>query len=216
MSNTTPLRLETYTLGPFQVHNYLIWHSDHKEAVLIDSGRSPEAILKTLQDESLTLGAIVYTHAHIDHVEGQPDILAAYPNTPIWMHEESEFWVSRLEQQANAYGLPIPVGVLTGQKLQPNQVLPFKGFSIEARFCPGHSPCGMTLFVPEVGWAFPGDVIFAGSVGRTDFPRGDWPTLKASIEREVWTLPPETVLYPGHGSPTTVAHERATNPYLVA
>ncbi len=216
MSNPSRLCLETYTLGAFQVHNYLIWHPEHRQAVLIDSGRAPTAIINTLKENALSLAAIVYTHAHIDHVEGQPDILAVYPDTPIWMHEESLFWVSRLAQQANAYGLPIPEGVVIGQKLQPGQSLQFKGFSIEARYCPGHSPCGMTLFVPEAKWAFPGDVIFAGSVGRTDFPRGDWPTLKASIEREVWTLPPETVLYPGHGSPTTVAHEKATNRYLLA
>ncbi|MEB3244464.1 MAG: MBL fold metallo-hydrolase [Vampirovibrionales bacterium] len=212
------LKLKIYTLGAFQVHTYLVWNPQTRSAILIDSGEAPDAALETLTQENLTLKALVYTHVHIDHVQGQSVILDKYPDCPVYMHPEASFWLEKLPQQAAAYRLKLTGPVIQGQALNHGDELTFDGIRLQARYCPGHSPCSLTLYLPdatpEAGWAFVGDVIFAGAVGRTDFPRGDWLTLKHSIETQVYTLPPQTRLFCGHGQPTTVGHERATNPYV--
>ena len=199
----------------FQVHNYLLYDTETREAVLIDTGKDPQAVLDFLTDNQLDLKLLLYTHTHLDHVEGHSTIRRAYPDLPAWMHMEDQFWVDALPMQAEMFGMKTPEApVITGY-VQPGQVFTLENCTLEARFCPGHTPGGISYFAKEAPFVFTGDTIFAGSIGRTDFPRGDYKTLMNSIETQIMTLPDDTLIYSGHGDVTTVGTERQSNPFVL-
>jgi glyoxylase-like metal-dependent hydrolase (beta-lactamase superfamily II) len=209
------LVVKTYTLGMFQVHNYLLVDTDTREAVLIDTGKNPQAVLDTLAQEDLDLTLILYTHTHIDHVEGHHVIRQAYPDVPAWMHAEDQFWIDALPMQAEMFQMkPPPPPIITGF-VTPGQVFELTNCTFEARFCPGHTPGGISYYVKEGPFVFTGDSLFAGSIGRTDFPRGDFDTLMDSINTQLLTLPDDTWVYSGHGPVTTIGDERRQNPYIL-
>lgn len=209
------LQVEMYTLGMFQVHNYLLFDTETKEAVLFDTGANPQEILQTIEEEGLDLKLLLYTHTHIDHVEGHEVIRKAYPDLPAYMHREEQFWVDALPMQAQMFHMTPPSPpVITGY-VEPGQVFTLTNFTIEARFCPGHTPGGISYYVKEGPFVFTGDTIFAGSIGRTDFPRGDFETLMNAINTQILTLPDNTILYSGHGPVTTVGEERRSNPFVL-
>jgi hydroxyacylglutathione hydrolase len=210
------LNLKTYTLGLFQVHNYLLWDSESKEAVLIDTGNSPEAILTTIQQEGLDLKLLLYTHAHLDHIEGHGTIRAAYPDLPAWIYPEEQFWIEALPMQAQMFGMQTPEPPTITGFVQPGQKFTLSHFSLEARFCPGHTPGGISYYVPDGPFLFTGDTLFAGTIGRTDFPKGDYETLMQSIMTQILPLPDETILYPGHGEASTIGQERRSNPFILS
>jgi hydroxyacylglutathione hydrolase len=209
------IHLQTFTFGSFAVHNYLIWHPDHKEAVLIDSGKHPQPVIDMVRAKGLTLKAICYTHAHIDHVEGQAELREAFPEVVTYAHPEATFWIEGLDGQAAAFQLEPSGPVSVDQWVQHHQMLTFAGFTLEARHAPGHAPESLVYWCPQLNALFAGDVIFYRSIGRTDFPRGDHGQLLDSIAREVMSLPDAVVIYSGHGPTTTVGQERLQNPFLV-
>lgn len=209
------LQVETFTLGMFQVHNYLLFDTDTREAVLIDTGKNPTAVLDSIERHQLDLKLLLYTHTHIDHVEGHALIREAYPDLPAWMHAEEQFWVNALAMQAEMFHMPTPSPPVITGFVEPGQVFELGNFSLEARFCPGHTPGGISYYVKEGPFVFTGDTIFYGSIGRTDFPRGDFDTLMDSIATQILTLPDDTTIYSGHGPVTTVGRERQTNPFIL-
>ncbi len=209
------LKVKSFTLGAFQVHNYLLYDTDTREAVLIDTGKDPEPILQAIATESLDLKLLLYTHTHIDHVEGHGTIRQAYPDLPAWMHPEEQFWVEALPMQAQMFQMPIPEPPVITGFVTPGQIFTLNHFTLEVRFCPGHTPGGISYYVKEGPFLFTGDTIFAGSIGRTDFPKGDFQELMDSIETQILTLPDETIVYPGHGPSTTIGQERMTNPFVL-
>lgn len=215
MTTDALLQVKMFTLGMFQVHNYLLFDTETKNTVLIDTGKDPHVIVDTLKQEGLHLKLILYTHTHIDHVEGHAVIREAYPDVPAWMHPEEQFWVDALPMQAGMFGMEPPKPPVITGFVQPGQRFEFAHFSLEARFCPGHTPGGITYYVPEGPFAFTGDTIFAGSIGRTDFPKGDFQALMNSIASQILTLPDETTIYSGHGPVTTVGKEREANPFVL-
>jgi hydroxyacylglutathione hydrolase len=209
------LKVDCFTLGMFQVNNYLLYDPDTLEAVLIDTGKDPEVILQTLAQKRLALKLILYTHSHIDHIEGHGTIRKAYPDVPAWLHPEEQFWVDALPMQAEMFNLEPPdPPVITGY-VEAGQVFALQNFSLEARFCPGHTPGGISYYAPQGPFLFTGDTIFSGTIGRTDFPKGDFETIMQSIESQILTLPDKTTIYPGHGPVTTVGEERRNNPFVL-
>lgn len=209
------LHVETFTLGMFQVHNYLIYDDQTREAVLIDTGKDPRDMVEQIHHKQLDLKLLLYTHAHIDHIEGYWTIRDAFPDIPVWLHPEDLFWVNALPVQAQMFHMEVPkMPEITGY-VNPPQVFELTNFSLEARFCPGHTPGGISYYVKEGPFVFTGDTIFAGSIGRTDFPKGDFQTLMHSIQTQILTLPDETRLYSGHGPETTVGQERVSNPFVL-
>jgi glyoxylase-like metal-dependent hydrolase (beta-lactamase superfamily II) len=199
-------------VGPLQANCYLVWDDGHR-ACAVDPGGEPDRVVATLARESLALEAIFVTHGHFDHLEGVAGVATATQAT-VYCHREI---VPVLEgaQGCPASGFPIPAvpsGSITpisgGDKVQVGDL------SIAVIATPGHTPADVTYDIG--GSLFCGDLLFRGSVGRTDFPGGDFDALIASISRVVSSYPPSTPVYPGHMEATTLAAELAHNPFLAA
>lgn len=192
----------------------LVVCADGRTALLIDPGAATAEALAVARARSLEVAAILLTHAHLDHVEGVPLAVSA-TGAPIWLHPGDRILYDNAASQAAAFGvghveLPPP-----DHDLVPGVNLDFGGSEFEVLFTPGHAP-GHVIFVSTTEpVAIVGDVIFFGSIGRTDLPGGDYHTLMESIREQVLTLPARTRLFPGHGPETTAGHEKNGNPFLV-
>lgn len=209
------MRIRTFTGRGFGENAYLLVCDDSGTSVVVDPGAGASEVVSAIRDEGLSLHAILLTHAHLDHIEGVSDMRAAHPEAPIWLHADDLPLYRGVQRQAAMFGLQATPQPEPTDQLVPGRPFEFGDCSLQVRFAPGHAP-GHVIFVSEPdGAALVGDVIFQGSIGRTDLPGGDFQTLMKSIRDEVLTLPDETVLYPGHGPPTSVGHERIGNPFLV-
>jgi len=196
--------------GRYLENCYLVPDPVAERCVVIDPGEDPDPILAALRHRGWNCDGIWLTHGHMDHVLGVPAVREA-TGAPIWLHPADRF----LYDAAPTFG-PMPSETVTlpppEHELVDGATLRVGELDFGVRHAPGHSP-GSVCFVGH-GLAFVGDVLFAGSVGRTDLPGGDHRTLIDSIARTLLTLPDATVVYPGHGRSSTVGVERATNPFL--
>jgi hydroxyacylglutathione hydrolase len=196
-----------------QENCFLFRRDGSDKALIVDPGEDAEKLLAAIDELGVTLDGILLTHTHFDHVGAV---------APVARATGAEVWVPELEKEVladiNAY-VPWPGfgpfedwdaehTVAGGEKLQ------LAGFDIDVIFTPGHSPGHVTFSIPDERAVFSGDVLFQQSVGRTDLPGGDWPTLLESIRTLVETLPPETDVFPGHMGTTTLGAERTGNPFL--
>ena len=202
-----------FTVGEVQENCYLFRREGSDEALIIDPGEEPDRLLGAIDELGVDLKGILLTHTHFDHVGAV---------APVAKATGAEVWVPEIEKQVLAdimAFVPWPgFGPYESwdaeHTLAGGETLNMAGFEIDVLFTPGHSPGHVTFSIPDETVVFSGDVLFQGSVGRTDLPGGDWPTLLASIGSLVETLPPETTVYPGHMGITTLGAERATNPFL--
>ncbi|HEX9346021.1 MAG TPA: MBL fold metallo-hydrolase [Gemmatimonadales bacterium] len=198
--------------GMFAENCYLVVDERADECAIVDPGEEAGLILHKVEETGAKPVAIWLTHAHIDHVLGVARI-AAETGAPVWLHPADRPLYDAVPDQAAWFGLeppePLPA---PDQNLAHGTRVTAGGLSFEVRHAPGHSPGSVCLVGPGV--AFSGDVLFAGSIGRTDLPGADFETLIASIERELLPLPDDTILYSGHGPETTIGRERQTNPFL--
>jgi len=206
--------VESFPLGPFQMNSHVVYDDQTREAVLFDTGRDPQPVLDFIQANGLDLKLLLYTHAHLDHVEGHAAIRAKYPQIPCYIHAEEQFWIDGLATQAQMFHMPEPAPPQITRFIDEGERFTLDAFEIEVFHTPGHTPGGICYFIPQGPVLMAGDTIFYGSIGRTDFPRGDYDTLMASITQKVLTRPDETRIYSGHGPVTTVSRERAENPFL--
>ena len=197
--------------GQFAENCYLVADRRTREAVIIDPGEEPAMFLAELDTRAWSLGAIWLTHAHIDHIIGVGTVHAA-TGAPIYLHPLDRSLYDALPQYGGWVGMQLERPPAPDRELRPGQVLKVGGFEFTVRFTPGHSP-GSVSFVGE-GMVFGGDVLFNGSVGRTDLPGGDASTLLASIQSQLLSLPDSTIVHSGHGPDTTIGIERLTNPFL--
>lgn len=211
----TSMEVRTFSGGGFAENAYLVTCTRTHEAVAVDPGAGAAAMSKIIADENLDLQAILLTHAHMDHVEGVHLVRATVPYVPIWLHPKDWRLYEALPQQADAFGLRVAPQPPPDKELEHGQRFTFGSCTFEVRFTPGHAPGHVILVAREAGCALVGDVVFQGSIGRTDLPGGDLYTLMRSIREEVLTLPDDMVLYPGHGPSTTVGDERRGNPFLI-
>jgi hydroxyacylglutathione hydrolase len=214
MSTHDSLEVRTFTAPTFGQNGYLVRHRDSQGAVAFDPGGEAGRMAITLESAGLDLEAILLTHAHVDHVEGVAE-LVRQTGAPVHLHPVDQPLYDNAAQQAAFFGLSAEPPPPVDFELEDQQVLELAGCRFVVRHAPGHS-AGHVIFVEEAaGVAFVGDVVFMGSIGRTDLPGGDYETLMRSIRETVLTLPDDTVLYSGHGPATTVQHERVSNPFLV-
>ncbi len=209
------MRVRTFTGGGFAENGYLVTWDQPGTAVAVDPGAAAGSMVAALRSDGAPLEAILLTHAHLDHIEGVHVVREAFPEVPIWLHPADLRLYHALPQQAAAFGLTLHPQPDPDRELAHGQSLPFGDGAFEVRFTPGHSPGHVIFVAREHGLALVGDVVFRGSIGRTDLPGGDFYTLMRSIREQVLTLPDDTIMHPGHGPATTVGEERVGNPFLV-
>lgn len=208
------LELKTFVLGPLDNNSYLLFDDVSKEAVVIDPSFDPEPVLEAVTRNGLNLKTILLTHAHFDHIAGTTYLVQMLPARVDLALSSKDALLYKNSGGAGLYGfslgdLPeITMDLLTIRTLYVGQE------PVLVKEVPGHTPGHVLFYVPGLEAAFCGDLIFKGSIGRTDLPGGDTRTILASIRSQVLMLPPETALYPGHGPATTVAEEAAHNPFL--
>lgn len=197
--------------GAFVENCYLVIDEAAGECAIVDPGEEAGLILHKVAQAAVRPVAIWVTHAHVDHVLGVPRVRAA-TGAPVMLHPADRPLYDRVPQQAAAFGLqaePLPA---PDREWTHGTAARVGGLTFTVRHTPGHSP-GSVALVGE-GVVFGGDVLFQGSIGRTDLPGGDYQTLIDSIERELLVLPDSTIVYSGHGPQTTIGAERRTNPFL--
>jgi len=209
------VEIRTFAGGGFGENTYLAVCEATGSAIAVDPGGGAHDLVRFVAGRDLTLEAIVLTHAHLDHVEGVDVVRGADAALPIYLHPADLELYRSLPEQAAMFGLRASPQPDPTDELVPGQRLRFGDAGFDVRFAPGHAPGHVILVSEGDGLALVGDVVFQGSIGRTDLPGGDLATLMRSIREEVLSLPDATVLYPGHGPPTTVGDERRMNPFLV-
>lgn len=200
--------------GPFSENTWLVVSPAARRATLVDPGAATPEALALLDERGLTLDRVLLTHAHLDHIDGLPDVMS-HSSVPVRMHPDDVPLYRNATAQAAAFGLTIGVLPPVQSDLAHGQEIDLPGCRLVVRHVPGHAPGHVLFHCDAEGWAIVGDVVFRGSIGRTDLPGGDLRTLMASIRREVLSLPDDTRLLPGHGPETTVGWERIGNPFLV-
>jgi glyoxylase-like metal-dependent hydrolase (beta-lactamase superfamily II) len=204
---------ETLPLGMFQCNCSILGDPDSREAIVVDPGDEPARILEALARHQLRVTRILLTHAHIDHV-GAVAALKREFGVTVALHPADRPVYESLTQQASWTRLPPPEPFEIEEALEEGQVIPFGPGALRVLFTPGHSPGSVSFHIPEQGRVISGDVLFRGSIGRTDLPGGNYDQLIETIHAKLLTLAPETVVYPGHGGRTTIAAEAIENPFL--
>ncbi len=209
-----PLEILTFTLGPLENNTYLVADRTSREAAIIDPAYDSEQVLAEAEQRRWRLTQIWLTHAHFDHIAGVAAVAAAFtPPLPVGLHP-LDLDLYRRGGNGDAFGFDIDPGPEPSINLTPGLLLRLGETDFQVRYAPGHTRGHVVLYCQSASALFCGDVIFQGSIGRTDIPGGDYMTLIESIHIQVLTLPEDTRLYPGHGPSTTVAIEKATNPFL--
>jgi glyoxylase-like metal-dependent hydrolase (beta-lactamase superfamily II) len=208
------LEIHTYVLGPVQTNAYLIGDPNTCQAVVIDPAWNGRLIVEAAEKLSWRLTSIWLTHAHFDHLGGVGVILELVKPPPlVALHpDDRELW--RMQGGAPFFGLQVDLGPEPTEELRHGQVLELGIYRFEVRHTPGHTPGHVIFYCADQGLVFCGDVIFNGSIGRTDLPGGDFDTLIDSIQNQIFSLPDETRLLSGHGPETTVGEERRENPFF--
>lgn len=208
------LRFRIHPVTPFEQNCSLIWCDATNEAALIDAGGDADQLLALVKTEGVTLTKLLVTHAHIDHAGAVAD-LAEQLHLPIeGPHTGDQFWIDRLADQSRMFQFPTARPFSPTRWLAQGNEVTVGAETLLVRHCPGHTP-GHVVFISEsAGVSFVGDVLFAGSIGRTDFPMGNTQDLLDAIKRELWPLPDEMRFVPGHGPMSTIGHERRTNPFV--
>lgn len=208
------MQILTFEDGPFLQNTYAVMSSDGTSALLIDAGAGTGRALDAIEAEGRTVRAILLTHAHLDHIDGLAEAKRR-TDAPVYLHPSDRVLFDAAPAQAQMFGVPFEKAPPPDREIVPGEDLTFGGDSFEVRFAPGHAPGHVIFIAQHEPVAFVGDVIFAGSIGRTDLPGGDLRTLMSSIREQVLTLPDKVRLLPGHGPETQVDHERNHNPFLV-
>jgi glyoxylase-like metal-dependent hydrolase (beta-lactamase superfamily II) len=208
------MEIVTLVLGPVQTNAYLVADGETKEAVVIDPAWDGEAILTEARQRGWRVGSIWLTHAHFDHFGGAGAVAdGSTPAPPVALHPlDYPLW--RAQGGAPLFGFQIDPGPEPTVDLHHGQILHLGRYVFEVRHTPGHTAGHVSFYCSQEGAVFSGDVIFAGSIGRTDLPGGNYQTLIGSIREHLLTLADETKLYSGHGEMTTVGEERRWNPFL--
>lgn len=199
---------------PYQQNCSLIWDPVSKDGALIDPGGEPDQLLAAIEKEDVNLKAILLTHGHLDHV-GATALLSSNLQIPIiGPHPDDHFWLDDLDGQARWMGFA-PVGHFTpNQWLQEGDKVTVGTCELEVLHIPGHTPGHVVFFHRASQLAWVGDVLFAGSIGRSDFPRGNHEELVSGIKQKLWPLGDDVRFIPGHGPMSTLGRERRTNPFV--
>lgn len=212
------LHIHTLPFNMFGVNTYILWNSDTDEAAVIDPGmcntRERDTLDSFISQHGLQVKQLINTHMHVDHIFGDLYIKEKY-GTPIQASPLDAFLGDKADMQCRMFGLPgdmASVGI--DVELTDGMTINLCGLEAHILSVPGHSPGSIVIYLPEAKAAFTGDVLFQGSIGRTDLVAGNHSQLINGIKTKLMALPDDTVVYPGHGSPTTIGAEKRSNPYI--
>ncbi|MBC5993824.1 MBL fold metallo-hydrolase [Pontibacter cellulosilyticus] len=210
------MKVTCLTFNQFQENTYLL-HDDTKECVVVDPGcydkHEQEELKKYIADNDLKVVRLLNTHCHIDHVLGNKFVADTY-NVELEIHPEDEQTLRSVPAYAPVYGFPMYAEQLPAKYLKEGDTVKFGSTELDVIFAPGHAPGHVVFYNKEEKKVIGGDVLFQGSIGRTDLPGGDFDTLIQSIKTKLFTLPDDVTVYPGHGPETTIGYEKKYNPFL--
>ena len=198
---------------PYQQNCSLVWDAAGR-AALIDPGGEAGRLRAEVAKRGLTLESILLTHGHLDHVGAAVELRDALGIPIIGPQREEQFWLDLLPQQAELFSFPPAVAFTPDQWLEDGDRVAVGAIHFDVLHCPGHTPGHVVFYQPEARLAFVGDVLFKGSIGRTDFPRGDHEALLAAIRDKLFPLGDDVRFVPGHGAMSTFGHERRDNPFV--
>jgi len=210
----SPINAVIIPVTPLQQNCTLVWCAKTLKAAVIDPGGEAPRLLAGLEQYGLTLEKIWITHGHMDHAGGAAALKAA-TGVPIeGPHRDDLFWIQNIEESGRMYGMPDAQVFSPDRWLEDGDRVTLGQTEFEVRHCPGHTPGHVVFFHREARLAQVGDVLFQGSIGRTDFPKGDLGQLIASITGKLWPLGDDVAFVPGHGPMSTFGQERKTNPFV--
>ena len=208
------LHYETIPVTPFQQNCSVVWEDEGMTGAIIDPGGDLNLLQSACKQLGVKLVAIWITHAHIDHAGGTAELAEALNLPIIGPHPGDQFWIDGLKDAAASYGFPPSRAFTPTRWLADGDTVSLGAHTLQVRHCPGHTPGHVVFYSAELKRAFVGDVLFAGSIGRTDFPQGNHQDLLDSIVQRLWPMGDDTVFIPGHGPESTFGRERRSNPYV--
>lgn len=208
------LQYLTLPVTPFQQNCSIVWCDQTNDAAVIDPGGELPRLLAAVAERGLTLKAIWLTHAHIDHAGGTGQLAREQGLPIVGPHPGDQFWIDGLAQQSRMFGFPPAEAFTPDRWLDDGDTVQIGHETLTVRHCPGHTPGHVVFHSASAQRVFVGDVLFAGSIGRTDFPGGNHQQLLDAIRTRLWPMGDDTVFIPGHGPEGTLGRERRTNPYV--
>jgi hydroxyacylglutathione hydrolase len=208
------LRYLTVPVTAFQQNCSIVWCDETQDAAVIDPGGDLPQLLAAVAKLGVKLSAIWLTHAHIDHAGGTGTLAREHQLPIIGPHPGDQYWIDGLPQQSQMFGFPKAEMFSPTRWLQDGDTIQLGHSLVSVRHCPGHTPGHVVFHSAQAKRCFVGDVLFAGSIGRTDFPGGDHDTLIHSITQRLWPMGDDTVFIPGHGPESSFGRERRSNPYV--
>jgi hydroxyacylglutathione hydrolase len=210
------MEIHTIVSMMFEENSYVVWLPERTDAVVFDPGLEPDVILDFLRERGLTVAAILNTHGHADHIAGNAALKQAFPEAPLIIGANEVHMLTDAEANLSApFGFSI-ISPEADRTVVEGDTVDMAGMPFEVYEIPGHSPGHVVfLYRGQPCRVFGGDVLFRDGIGRSDFPGGSQETLLDGIRRKLFTLVPDTIVYPGHGPVTTVGHEKQTNPFLL-
>lgn len=211
MTGKRAFRVHVMEVGPLAVNAYILEDTVRRRAAVIDPGGDGEALLGEIEERGLVVDKILLTHGHFDHV-GAVSLLREKTGAPVHIHPDDVDRMLGARSQGLLFGLMVPDPPKPDVLVAEGDTVPFGETEFRVAHTPGHTPGCVSYIGDRI--AFVGDLIFAGSIGRTDLPGGSYETLLESVRRKIFVLPDDTVLFPGHGPATTVGEERRSNPFF--
>jgi len=208
------LRVELVIVTPFQQNCSVIWCSESLEGAVIDPGGNTEQIIAKIKQHNINVTQILLTHGHLDHAGGAEKLKRELSIPVIGPHKDDEFWLQGITEQGKRYGFSDAENCAPDQWLIEGEEIQIGDEKLDIYHCPGHTPGHIVFHHKDSGLAFVGDVLFKGSIGRTDFPRGNHQDLINSITNKLWPLGGETRFVSGHGGISSFAAERQSNPHV--
>ncbi|MBM4102575.1 MAG: MBL fold metallo-hydrolase [Planctomycetes bacterium] len=207
--------IETFVLGDFQANCYCVRaDAAQEDCILIDPGQSPFSMIQSLQNNGLKPTAIILTHGHIDHIGGVEMVREQWPQIQVYIHKADAAMLTDPDENLSMLAGTVFQARPAEKILDGQTQIEVAGLQFKILYTPGHTLGGICLYNADEGVVFAGDTLFAGSIGRSDFPGGDYEQLIQGIKTKLLTLPDTTKVYPGHGPATTIRNEKRHNPFL--